>query len=914
MNARREGALRVHWAGLPGRARADRWALVVVTVVVGLTALLAVVTPRLVERTADQATAAAVRSAGELADTTVTVPFPDEYSGDGSAADPARDTAELTARLATRLRAQLGPVLRPPVATVVSRAVPLALPPDPRLGRVGVHLAWLWSGREPAVTWTAGGPATAADLVIRNGAVQVPVGLAEPVAAALGVHVGDRLPSGDGTQLAVTGVFRAAAPGDAAWRTVPGLLAPSTTGAGSETQTDTAALLTGDALPLARQALDGSSMTRTVVLPARAAGLRAPDAEVLPRALDRLSATPAQLGVGGEARLRSALGTVLLGARAQLRAAQAQAPVLLAGVVVTASLALLLTAQLLARRRGDQLATARSRGATLPGLALELGVESAVPTAVGGAAALLVAALLVPGPTRWGWLVPLLLVALVAGPLTGVLAAARATRTRRVPADRRARRAALRDRQLRRVAVEVVLVLLTAGAVAALRRRGVTGDAGSPGGDLLLAAAPTLALLTGAALLVRLLPPLLRAGLRRSTRSRGAVPVLAAARAASVAGGVVPGLALPVVTLALATGLVALAGTVTATVRTGQVAGSWTAVGADVTASTGADPALTATAAHLARQPGVRRALAARVAPDVQVLAGAGSARATVVVVDPAAFAALLAGTPLPDAPDLARLTGPGPAGAVRALVSDDLVVRRGAGTAVLWAGGQVEVTPVGRTPSVGAPGTPTVVLDAADVAATGAGDTGPAGDPLGAPDTVWVVGSGAARAVAAEPALDRAVTTDRATWLADRRAAPLTRGLTGLAVAAAGVLVLLAVLAAVLDAAGSAPQRRRTLATLRTLGLTLRQARAVALGELLPALLLASLGGTALGVLVARLVVGPLELRLLTGQVTEPALVVPWVVAAAVVPVALAVAAVVAAETAASRRDRLGQVLRVGG
>jgi putative ABC transport system permease protein len=104
------------------------------------------------------------------------------------------------------------------------------------------------------------------------------------------------------------------------------------------------------------------------------------------------------------------------------------------------------------------------------------------------------------------------------------------------------------------------------------------------------------------------------------------------------------------------------------------------------------------------------------------------------------------------------------------------------------------------------------------------------------------------------------------------------------------------------------------TLATLRTLGLGGRDARLVTAGELLPGVLLAVVGGAALGAVVTRVVVGPLALRLVTGQSADPAAVwSAW--AGAPVVVALATLAVtVVAESSLRRRERLGEVLRVGG
>ena len=71
-------------------------------------------------------------------------------------------------------------------------------------------------------------------------------------------------------------------------------------------------------------------------------------------------------------------------------------------------------------------------------------------------------------------------------------------------------------------------------------------------------------------------------------------------------------------------------------------------------------------------------------------------------------------------------------------------------------------------------------------------------------------------------------------------------------------------------------------------------------------------MGGVLLGVVLVGALVAPLALRLVTGQASDPGVVLPWW---AVVPVGLLAATVlvvVAVESSARRRERLGQVLRV--
>ncbi len=83
----------------------------------------------------------------------------------------------------------------------------------------------------------------------------------------------------------------------------------------------------------------------------------------------------------------------------------------------------------------------------------------------------------------------------------------------------------------------------------------------------------------------------------------------------------------------------------------------------------------------------------------------------------------------------------------------------------------------------------------------------------------------------------------------------------------------------------------------------------------MLPLALVAAIAGPLLGALLARVTLGPLALRLLTGQSENPVLVLPWLMIAVVgVLFLLMVLVVVRAEAAARRRHRLSEVLRVGG
>jgi putative ABC transport system permease protein len=480
--------------------------------------------------------------------------------------------------------------------------------------------------------------------------------------------------------------------------------------------------------------------------------------------------------------------------------------------------------------------------------------------------------------------------AIAAGPAFGTLTAARATRDRRTPANRSARRWAQRTAQLRRAAVDVAVLAAAAGAVVALRQRGI-----SSGGDTALpASAPTLGVVAGTLVLLRLMPAGTGLALRQSLRSRRPLAVFGAARAAATSTR-----ALPLLVLTTTTALAAFAVTLDTTTSSGMADGAWHTVGAEARLDVSPD-AISSTqriADRIAAAPGVTRAVAGQVTDSVRVIAGDLAVTPSLVVVDAAAFQRLLAETPLPAAPDLAKL---GSGGGIPALVlTGDGSLRPGMTMRLYREGADpVELTAVGTAPAVD---------NAADVIVVDAA----AGLPY-TPDTVWANGPGAARAVTAAATGGHAVV--RADVLRDRRDAPLTAGLVRLDWATAGTLLALGLLGFALGAAASAPERWETLARLRTIGLRPRDTHRVAAGELLPPVLVAAVCGPLLGVLLVRLTFGPLALRVLTGQTADPGTVVPWwLLGMAAVALLGTLVAVVAAEAAVRHRRRLGDVLRAG-
>ncbi|PRY31829.1 putative ABC transport system permease protein [Pseudosporangium ferrugineum] len=914
----------MHWPSVRGRARADAGPLLLVAAVVTAVTLLAGAAPPLLRATADDAVRDAVRSAGQDAEIVSQShwSYDDVEGGRGRVPTIADDVDYLRERAGDALDPGLRAALRPPVAVVTGPSLDVT---DGSLLRT-FRFMYLADDRGPhsatRVTWIAGvpprssAPASDPDFVLRPNSPPWPVqvGLSEADAAALKLGPGDRIPLKDKFRrvrdVRISGIFRATDSSDPTWRLAPGLLNPASSADGVGI-TRLGGLLSPESLPDARLAVDSGDLDRGIHFEPDADRIDADSARRIAATLVTLKAISAAATDQDETlQWQTQLDKVLSDVQTRVNAATAQASVLLVSVLAGTVLVLMLAAALLARRRAVALTAARQRGAGLTDLAVELLIESAAVALTAAALGLVLARLVAPG-VSWGWAIPVVVAAAAAGPAYGVTLAARATRDKRQPANRSARRHLHRTALLRRAALEFAVVVAAAGAMVALHQRGILESVSEPAGALdawksqgdtavLGASAPALGVLVGALVLVRLLPPALRLALRRALRSRHPMRVFGTAQAAATGARILPLLAL-VVCAALAT----FALTVGTTADRGLADAAWRTVGADARVdagpSSGVDvPAL---ARRIAAAPGVRQAVTAQVIEGARVTNGTGLLTPRFVIVDSGAYRRLLSTTPLPDTPALAGLAGRA-AGDVPVLVrSADGSMRPGTRLALPREDmPAVPLTAVGEAPAIGDTGD-TIVVDAAALTA--------AGIPV-VPDTIWVTGPGAARAVSGIAAVD---TVSRTDVLRERRTAPLTAGLLRLAWLTAAVLIALGLLSLALAAAASAPQRWQTLGRLRTLGLRLRDGRWVAAGELLPPVAVAAVAGPPLGVLLAVLTVNSLDLRLLVGWDGDPALAVPWWQAGVAAVVLLAaVAAVVAAETALRRRSGLNELLRVGG
>ncbi|MFG1614588.1 FtsX-like permease family protein [Nonomuraea wenchangensis] len=538
-----------HWPSVAGRARADAGPLLLAAVVVAVVTLLAGAVPPLLSATADAAVRDAVRRTG--GDLQVHSRMEDDDGPGGSRVRHPRlaeDVDDFRARATDELGPGLRAALRPPVATVTSPTLKIT---DGSVLRT-FQLAYVARDGGPDVTWIAGGPPrpTASETAaVPYGAPPWPVqvGLSEADAAALRLRPGAHIPladdQGNVKKVQVSGVFRPRDSADPAWRLLPSLLSP-VAGADGTGSTRFAGLLSRESLPDARLAFGLDELRRTVSFTPDPARLTW---DVVPSVAAKVVALKASSGSSGardgSLKWETRLDGVLRNVSSQVEAAFAQASVLLVTLLVVAVLVLLLAADLLVRRRAPALAAARQRGMSLPVIGGELLLESAVLALLAAAAGLGLARAVAPG-VSWDWTPPVVVTAVAAGPAFGMLTAARATRDRRVPANRSARRWARDTVRLRRAALETGVLAVASGALVALYQRGI-------GGGVLPASAPALCALAGALLPARALPLATRFVLKRLLRSSRPLAVFGAARAAVASARVLPLLVL-VTSVALA--------------------------------------------------------------------------------------------------------------------------------------------------------------------------------------------------------------------------------------------------------------------------------------------------------------------------------------------------------------------------
>ena len=583
-------------------------------------------------------------------------------------------------------------------------------------------------------------------------------------------------------------------------------------------------------------------------------------------------------------------------------------------LAVVGAAVVLLTAWLMAEQRQEEFAMLRARGASRRQLGATALKASAIAALPGAAIGIGVAVALTPGadtPLAW-WLAGLTVLAALAGP--GLITV---RQHRSYVGTARPDRPASRMSAIRRLVAESALTLVCIIALIVLREQ-TTGRHN----DLVASAAPVLAAVPVAIVILRLYPAVVRPLLRMAARRGGVVGFLGLARSARVAASAV----LPAFSMVLALSLVSFAGMVRAAVIRGEVAQSWQAVGADAVVGTAPVAMSLAQQQAVAAVPGAQAT-----APVAETIASYGLSGngLTVLIANPRRYAALLADTPFGRPPaSFADWRGPASQSTASSASSTGragraIPVLASPGLAARFGGRAATVEVAGRRVTVRIVGTgPTMSQDGEITSSTVSGDLVLPTSALGAyapvPDAMLVAG----------PYLDdHALTSLVARWrgqggslvlrssvLAGLESAPVQQDayiellFGGIAAAIGCLLVLLLVLLA------SAQSRQLTVARAATMGLSMAQGRWLTLVESTPQLVAVLIGGLICALGLAPLVGPALDLAAFTGSATPvPVLVEPvWLAVSAIGLLVLAMATV-SIQTLVTDRE-VPRSLRIGG
>ncbi|MEU0649085.1 hypothetical protein [Streptomyces umbrinus] len=579
----------------------------------------------------------------------------------------------------------------------------------------------------------------------------------------------------------------------------------------------------------------------------------------------------------------------------------------LASLLVVGLLAAAVTALLAVRRSLDAHRLQRARGASATGLALARAVHTA-PAVLLGLVAGIAAARSLPGPS------PTYAQALLVAGLVWLLLPALTWHALR---DRSARTGGrpVPFAAGRRLTAEAVVLLLAAAGVVALRTRGTAAEAGP---DPLLAAVPALLALATVAVLVRCYPLPVRILARMSARRRGVVALIALSRAAKEAPARALALLVLVVTLAGAV----FGGFVAGTLAEGRREAAGWQVGADAS-YLGAQRS-PAVAERLAQVRGVRETVSVRQLRVDPTSATSGSRYgiASLVGIDGARLRAAAPHSPAARALDAAGLTGPRSGTGIRVLATG---ARAGDRLTVTLHGRKMDLRVAGplpddvlQDPALGpvrgtTPSRERLLLaDNRDLTAIGASDYEGSSLLLYGPH----LDVQTLRSLVPRAGHDTAVgeLRIRSEEEADAAADGMISVLRAAHTTCTALAVLLALLALVLELLLSAEARGRTTAYLRTLGLGGRATTGLHFLQLLPMVVAAVAGGTALGLTLPALLGPALDLREFTGGPAAPTPHPDLLLTAALgAGLGMLVVVAVGVETWIGRRRGLGAVLRLG-
>ena len=485
-------------------------------------------------------------------------------------------------------------------------------------------------------------------------------------AARFGLRPGTRLsvaaPSGP-VRLFVTAILAERAPGSTFWAQDSTVGTPALNDASINPYWTGGVFADPGQLAVMQDTFGGPGMDLTWEFPLDVGGVTAAGAQGLANALNRAVTVPLPLtgrlaASAGALTVTSPLTSVLSLFLATQTAIETVLLLLFVSLIATGAAVILLAARMIVARRASELIMLRARGGSLRQVATVMAraaVLAAGPAAVLGAG---LAIAVIPGAaasSSAGW--PLAGIA-VAAALAGPPAIAVWQYRKPSPGSNPARILSAGNgrpsRTWRRPVAEITACAAAAAGLVVLHNQGLPAAGGAGGIDLYLTITPVLVAIPVVVVMLRLYPLVVRGLLAWSARGAGATGFVALSQAArSSLIGVLPAFAL-VLALSLAT----FAGMVNNAITSGEISASWHVTGADAVIETGpgSGPVTPAAVRAIASVRGVRQATAVWntnwITPSGQPV--------TMTAVDPASYAALVAGTPFPAFPAARIGTRPG--------------------------------------------------------------------------------------------------------------------------------------------------------------------------------------------------------------------------------------------------------------
>jgi putative ABC transport system permease protein len=596
-------------------------------------------------------------------------------------------------------------------------------------------------------------------------------------------------------------------------------------------------------------------------------------------------------------------------------ASQAVLALAASGPLTLAAGAIAMAAVMLMRRRRAATIVVRGRGAS-GRLVLAASLIEAV--VVAGAACLVglgLAVVLEPSAE----LQPSLLTAAAIGVVAVVLLAGAAwPQTRQPLSDIERGSGRARRRDPRRLVAELSVVALAVVGAYVLRQRGVATAGVQAGGsqsgatvgfDPFLAAVPPLIGLAAGIAALWAYPPAMAVAGWLAGRRRDLVPVLGVR---SVARGAASNL--PALVLILAVAFAAFTSVVSASVDQAQQAASWLETGADARLEAVGSSRELPSVVDASAIPGATATAIGYVDPRARVSSNRRVITSTLQAVDAAAYAELVAGSPIePSWPPefLAQpVDGPLPASVGSALARELRLARTDTFEMnALRRSLELQVVDV-RSDLVGPATSDSLIIVPYSWLQHAVGPDIPV-------SVIWMriapeeVATVRSRSGADEGAVSLISRYDAYDALRNQPLLGAVGAGFALAFAVSVAYAVLTILGAVVISAG---RRRRDVAVLRTLGLNRRQQTRLTMAEHAPPILLALAPGLALGIGVAVAVAPALGLGAFSGSRADVPLAIDWLALAALSAAlaALALAAVVFGSWL-SRRTAIINALRIG-